>query len=545
MPSVISFYYAIFKKFQAAAGNIYAFGQEHFAPEASNDVAGGFSLRAADDTDGVMGALSSQATMYGVTPGWRPINPNSNDPMLSPLYVMLKTSLGPTPLPPTVTVNGQVWPVMPQPDLNQSVASYPFWLEFNQGNPKLIDAMAGWITAGKAVDTPQANALKQATLAAAPPKPFGFAKGSEFFPILFVASFSGDDGRRPGDSGVPAVPANYVPAHYWNSAQIFLTYPPGVAGHPAGTSASPAHLQPGEEYYVAVIVGNSGNQPAGRVAGSGGKMIVAAEAQAFNSGWGPATPPLPALSNLDPAILASDYEQYHLRAPSYDVVGFRFNVDSVIAGLKAAIAAAQNINLGGMSVEEWLNDSHPCIKVLIKSGEPAGPYTPQANALPTFDSNPRTERHAAQRNLAPFLIPVMMAKKIGWKNFMVAQMGAGSNQLAVDHGLSPNIFRVYLAMPTATYERYVAKGRSEGFEVVREGVDKPFPDAVILRQTIPGARLVVAEHAKEAFLGLSLGIGWEPRRIRPTARFRPVSLVHYRQDGTIGGGFTLQLQVTR
>ena len=322
-----------------------------------------------------------------------------------------------------MTVNGQVWPVMPQPDLNQSIASYPFWLEFNQGNPKLIDAMAGWITAGKAVDTPQAAALKQATLAAAPPKPFGFAKGSEFFPILFVASFSGDDGRRPGDGGVPAVPANYVPAHYWNSAQIFLTYPPGVAGHPAGTTASPAHLQPGEEYYVAVIVGNSGNQPAGRVAGSGGKMIVAAEAQAFNSGWGPATPALPALSNLDPAILASDYEQYHLRAPSYDVVGFRFNVDSVIAGLKAAIAAAQNINLGGMSVEEWLNDSHPCIKVLIKSGEPAGPYTPQANALPTFDSNPRTERHAAQRNLAPFLIPVMMAKKIGWKNFMVRADG--------------------------------------------------------------------------------------------------------------------------
>ena len=225
-------------------------------------------------------------------------------------------------------------------------------------------------------------------------------------------------------------------------------------------------------------------------------------------------------------------------------MGFRFNVDSVLAGLKAAIAA-QNINLGGMSVEEWLNDSHPCIKVLIKSGEPAGPYTPQGNATPTFDSDPTVERHAAQRNLAPFLIPVMMAKKIGWKNFMVAQMGAGANQLAIDHGLSPIIFQVYLAMPTATYERYVAKGRSEGFEVVREGVQKPFPDAVILRQMKPGARLVVAEHAKEAFLGLSLGIGWEPRRIRPAAQFRPLSLVHYRQDGSIGGGFTLQLQVTR
>ena len=197
MPSVISFYYAIFKKFQAAAGNIYAFGQEHFAPESSNDVAGGFSLRAADDTDGVMGALSSQATMYGVTPGWRPINPNSNDPMLSPLYVMLKTSLGPTPLPPTVTVNGQVWPVMPQPDLNQSIASYPFWLEFNQGNPKLIDAMAGWITAGKAVDTPQAAALKQATLGPRRPSRSASPRARSSFPSCSSpASAATMDGGR-------------------------------------------------------------------------------------------------------------------------------------------------------------------------------------------------------------------------------------------------------------------------------------------------------------------------------------------------------------
>ena len=78
--------------------------------------------------------------------------------------------------------------------------------------------------------------------------------------------------------------------------------------------------------------------------------------------------------------------------------------------------------------------------------------------------------------LAPFLIPAMAAdKKIVWRNFIVGKMGVGPNQLAIEQALSPNTFKVYLAMPTATYERYVAKGRSEGFEVVREGVENPVP----------------------------------------------------------------------
>jgi hypothetical protein len=550
-----SFYYAIFKKFEAACGSDLAYGYGHLSADADPELAGGFSLQDPPDQYGLFKHLAPHASDYtadGVgklDPSMQPLNPASNDPMQNPLYVMLKTSLTPGGLPPGqpyyfVSVNGQNWPVMPPPDLMGQQTNHPDWKEFNNGSPPLIDAFAAWISNGKTDDSPQDAPLTKAALAATVLKPFGFAKGSDYFPILFVASFGGDDGRRPGDKGVPAVPANHVPAHYWNSAQIFLTYPAGVVGHAPGTIAHPAHLQPGEEYYVAAIIGNAGNVPTGRVVGNN-KILVVCEAQAFNSGFGPATPPLPALANLDPQSTWPVYEQYGLGKQRYDVIGFRFNVDSVIAGLKKALADS-GTNLGGLTPDQWLNDSHPCLKVLINAGEPAGPYAPDPNAPPTFDSDPQTERHAAQRNLAPFLIPAMAGdKKIGWKNFIAGQMGVGPNQLAIEQALSPNTFKVYLALPTATYERYVAKGRSEGFEVVREGVQKPFPDAVILRQTTAGARLVVAEHAKEAFLGLSLGIGWEPRRIRPTSRFRPVSLVHYRQDGSIGGGFTLQLQVTR
>jgi hypothetical protein len=37
-------------------------------------------------------------------------------------------------------------------------------------------------------------------------------------------------------------------------------------------------------------------------------------------------------------------------------------------------------------------------------------------------------------------------------------------------------------MPRAPYEHYGAPTSHPGFELVREGIPKPFPDAVILRQ---------------------------------------------------------------
>jgi hypothetical protein len=537
MPGKTSFYHAIFKKLQAASGSqsLYLTG-DHFADDESFDLAGGFSLRSTDNKYGIFGQLSHNANTYpqypGLTPGWFPLTPGELDPAKNPLWALLNASLGAPPLPNTVPVNGQDWPVMPQPDfVNHTIDQYKDWKEFNTAPHRVIDAMADWITAGKLDDTPKSWPLTWTDMIQHPPSPFGFAKTSDAYPILFVSSKFGDDGRRPGDGGVPAVPANHIPDKFWNTSRIYLT-------DENGKTVYPQHLQPGEEYYVAAMIGNAGNMTAGRVAGND-KILVVAEAQVFNSGFGPATS-LPALSNLNPASTYGVYEQYGLGQVRFDVVGFRFNVDAVIAALKQEITA--QISTGGLTPEQWLNDSHPCIKVLITGGEPiGGPYSPAANAPPTFNSNPRTERHVAQRNLAPFLIPMAGAKKIGWMKFICGQIGPGTNQLAIDHRLSPNVYRFYLAMPTAIYERYVAKGRHAGFEVVRD-VEKPFPDAVMLRQTARGARLGIANHERELFFGMALGIDWQPRGLRPGPAGE-ASLIHHRDDGSAGGGFTLQVQV--
>jgi hypothetical protein len=548
-----SFYYAIFKRFQASCGSDFVYGYGHLSADADPELAGGFSLQDPQDPFGLYQHLAPGATAYtadGVgklDPSMQPLNPMSNDPMQNPLFVMLQASLTPGGIPGGgpyyfVTVNNQNWPVMPPPDLAGLPTNHPEWVGFNSGSHKLIDAFATWITNGKSDDSPKDAPLAYTALAATTLKPFGFPKG-ETFPILFIASMPGDDGRRPGDKGVPPVLPDHVPAHFWATSQIFLTYPAGVLGHPAGTIAHPAHLKPGEEYYVSAIIGNAGNVPTGQVVGND-KILVACEAQAFNSGMGPVTPPLPALTNLDVQSTWPLYEQYGLGKERYDVIGFRFNVDWVVAGLKQALID-DGTYLGGISAEEWLNDGHPCVKVLIRGGEPVGPYTIDPNAPPTFDSNPRTERHAAQRNLAPFLIPPLMGvKKIGWKNFIVGQMGSGANQLELQEALPAESFHFYLAMPTRTYERYVAKGGARGFEVVPKVANKPFPDAVILRPTSAGAKLIVAEHAKERFIGMSLGIECDPARIKGL-RLSDVSMVQTLHDGTIGGGFTLQLQVTK
>ena len=78
----------------------------------------------------------------------------------------------------------------------------------------------------------------------------------------------------------------------------------------------------------------------------------------------------------------------------------------------------------------------------------------------------------------------------------------------------------------------------------RDVASKPFPDAVILRQTAANARLEVADHGREPFLGLSLGVEWDPARIK-SSRLGDVSMVHAGHDDTIVGGFTLQRRMAR
>ena len=117
--------------------------------------------------------------------------------------------------------------------------------------------------------------------------------------------------------------------------------------------------------------------------------------------------------------------------------------------------------------------------------------------------------------------------------------------------------RFFFAMPRAPYERYVAPTGHRGFELVREGVPKPFPDAVILRQTTPGAPLVVADHdpgatrgrhGPDRFFGMAIGVEGDPARLRDH-RLGDIEVVHIAHDRAgaddIVGGFSLRPVVRR
>jgi hypothetical protein len=538
MPANASFAYAIFKRLQAAYYWVLPTGGGHMAPDNAAGLFGGFSLAYPDDPHGMVGGSLSAAAPnfpqpgYTLTAGLAPLVTGDNTPANNPLYVLLAASLGPDgTIPDSVTVAGQKWPVMPPPEQvlpapalgNQTNG---IWLEFNAGAPKLIDALALWITNGKPDDSPKSAPLAGAALAANPPPPFPTAK----IALLFVASFAGDDGRRNGDGEVAGVPLGHVPANFWATSQIFLCDAQGVI-------QNPGHLDMGATFTVAAMVGNSSSGYAGRAVFPSSPMHVLCDAQCFNTFLSPGVP-LPALCNLDPADMSPTYDQLYMGPLSYDVVGFRFDVDAVFSGLAAALVV-NNVNLGGASPAQWLKDGHPCVKVRITSGEEPGFFPPQGNVPLTLASDPRKDRHIAQRNLAPFDTALMAKKGVHWTNFIVAQAGAGMNGLAPKHDLPADAARFYLAVPTQVWKRYVAKAGHRGFEVVRDVHSKPFPDAVILRETAPGGRLEILDHAREPFFGLALGVeGLKP------ARPGDIALYHAMADGTIAGGFTLRPQAT-
>ena len=229
-----------------------------------------------------------------------------------------------------------------------------------------------------------------------------------------------------------------MPANFWATSQIALSYPPGVPGHAAGTIATPATLKPGEEYWVLALVGNASGGGAGAIINpSYPKFLVRGDAQCFNTFTSPGTP-LPSLDNIDPAGTNPVYEQFYMAGLRYDVVGFRFNVDAVFSQLAAALTAqVPPAMLGNLPAAEWLREGHPCVKVRIMSGEQQDHYPPAGGAPqpPTLTSNPLVDRHIAQRNLAPFDPAEIGMKKIKWANFIVAQAGAGWNELTLQTAL--------------------------------------------------------------------------------------------------------------
>ena len=219
-------------------------------------------------------------------------------------------------------------------------------------------------------------------------------------------------------------------------------------------------------------------------------------------------------------------------------MGFRFNVDAVFAGLKAAMVQAGFTpgQLGGLSIEDWLKGSHPCVKIRITAGENVNTFTPEGNVPLTLDSNPRLDRHIAQHNLAPFDMTLMAIKEPMWKNFIVAQAGAGRERAGdaawPAAGRGAGLYRhPARASTSATSTPGPARAvRSAASTAVREPPGtKPFPDAVILQQTHPAAEIHVADHGlgRERYFGMAIGLAADPARLRDT-RLGDISVAHTR-----------------
>ncbi len=270
-----------------------------------------------------------------------------------------------------------------------------------RSSPRLIDAFGDWITAGKIDDSPQDAPYNFASLSTASVAPWPL-KNLEYTAVLFVASMPNDSGRRPGDSALPNPPALPVPAHFWATSQIALSYPPGVAGQTAGKIANPTLLKPTEEYWVLALIGNAGTTGAGPIINpTYPKVLIQGDAQCFNTFTSPGTS-LPSLDNIDPLGTNVAYEQHYTAGLSHDVVGFRFNVDQVFSALAAALTAqVPPAMLGNLPPAEWLREGHPCVKVRIMSGEQLDHYPPAGGAPQPPDPTSNPPRRPPHRPAQP------------------------------------------------------------------------------------------------------------------------------------------------
>jgi len=520
--SITSFWYAIYKRMWAFAMP----DDAHTDSTVAGD--GNFSLEYSGPPNGIFGT-----TTYG-----KPIASGNYVAANNPLWAVLNAYYAsPPPAAPGYLVNvpgsGQ-WPAMPW----LAYAPYPVWDKFNDPSnpPRVIDALQHWIEVDHQIDdTPKGTYLDY----------FGFLKaGSPAFPlqakpndqaqILFVPSFPQDNGVRPGN----------VPATFWDTSLIFVT---GTNGQDQGLPV----FEPGAEHYIAAVIGNSGNLLSGNLWSQGApQMTVSCSAYVFSTFLSPGVA-LPSLHNLLTTDPNTSYEQWYMRALSRDVAGFRFTVDTVYAALKTAMGAFTPAQLGGATPDAWLKAGHCCVKVWITSGEYPSIYNNQGTDYPNGTQSPLANRKIAQRNLAAFDASVMALKVPHWQLFIMSQAGRGANGLAIHTALPASAASFVFAVPTEMYERYIAPGVSKagglrGFEPVRDvpAASKPFPDAVLLRQTVPGAVLPIgdhgAEHGADRMFGMALGV-----ELLEEGRAADIAVVHTGADGKTVGGFTLRPQAGR
>ena len=404
-----SFYYAIFKKFQAVAGGNPAPGFGHVNSDNSADLDGGFSLLQTQDHTGSSAISAPHAGDYTIDnnndqaqPAMMPLNPNSNDPMQNPLFAMLKASLSRAARPARADVfrDGERPGMAGHAAAHYRAAISPCrWIEFNTNAPLLIDAFGTWINNGKIDDAPKNAPLVYATLSGlAQPKP-SRAQRNRQLPLLFVASMPGDDGRRHGDHAMPAVPIDHVPANFWDTSQIFLTY-----NGPGNTQSPRRRSSPARN----ITWRRSSAMPA-----TGAPAAAFGRARRTSTCWAMRWPSTPSSAPTCRCRRSATSTRQHQSAAtssiswpgSYDVGGLPLRRRRRCSQrLKAAMqaAASRRRSWAGCTIDDWVRDSHPCVKVRIIAGENANNFTPPAPCRSRSSPIPRKDRHIAQHNLAPF-----------------------------------------------------------------------------------------------------------------------------------------------
>jgi hypothetical protein len=515
MSGAISYYFTLFKKFQVI--NHVPEGTVHGAG------VGGFNL---SDPTSVFGN-SNKGSLLGAT-----INPAD-----SPLWAILNSRAGGSAAFSPVTVGGTQWPTMPADPLPQA------WNDLQvAASPKLVDVFGSWIGTSKVSDIPAGViASKPAAIAATDPGVI----------TPFVCSMPGDQGIRPDG----------VPGNFWATSLIFLVDPT------TGATVLPTTLTAGSEYYLTAIIGNRGAQNSGIYNNPAATGIEASAAvMVWNTFDSPGVQ-LPALSNLDVNDKNGIYPQYFLNAGQYDVVGFRMNVQTVYDGIIAALnnAVANGLNLAGLTPDQWVKaqPAHLCSKVVVRL---------QGGSFPNLGDVPTSNARIAQKNLAPFDINITALTpdpNINWKNFIVGQPlflrleGAGRSRITLDAKLPENAFKLYLGIPKQTFEQHFANGRKGGIKGFRRvpteelcesklgDQAKPFPEAVVLEWQGGENRLEFPPLPEGQYLGMSLGIEYSVKKIKPGV-IGEVNLVQHTlmprlKPGTrcfdieevVAGGFTI------
>jgi hypothetical protein len=531
----ISYYFTLFKKFQVL----------NHVPEQSvhgdpSNPQGGFNLNIPNSVFG----SSDLGNLLGAT----------TTPSDSPLWAILNSRASGHTFPTPVTVAGTPWPTMP---VGSGIVPAS-WNAFQLTAPvPIVTVFGNWITAGKVNDIPSGVVNPASGVIANVPA--SIAAPLDTGVSLFACSYANDPGGGPN---------RVVPSNYWATSLIYLVDPAtgASASLPGGT------LNPGDEWFLVGVVGNRGSADAGEYLST--TTVPGVECAGIAMVWNTMDSPgveLPALSNLDVTDTNPIYDSYIMRSASYDVVGFRLNVQNVFDGIVAALtlAVANNqINLGALTPAQWVLDqstgAHLCAKIVIR---------PKGGAFPNVGDSPVTNAAVAQKNLAPFNLGITVSStnptNIMWKNFVTGtpyfliRPKGGLGRLGFVLRVPDGVVKLHLGIPTVTFERYFRKGpgRIAGFREIPDKElrasphgqrAKPFPEAVVL-EYLGGEHVIeIPPLPEKHYLGMAVGIEYQQHKLKP-GPVGEIDLVHRAElpvvkKGTrtieeqIVGGFTLQLR---